>query len=213
MPQKKTKFLHFSGLQLRYIEQFKLILKRMRRFPVRGLAEGSLPADVQKALTIFFFGLDTSNLLLDPSPAAQEQRLELTKLMLEYPEFTVAAIYSFYVQKPKPETNRSALVRMFLLTEPFVVLPNGRHVSPVGATDGEIAMAVQKKYGLKDVPKNLVKKIRQELERLCGEPVASYIQALQKSTEGIDLMVPKKDPAKAAKDRHEAKKSGLYQPH
>jgi hypothetical protein len=122
--------------------------KRTKSFPTHALKNGRLPPKLPHVLTIFSLGLDLRHILLGSSSASQNERLRLFKLMLDYPEFTIAAIYSFYLKKATPATSLTSKIREYLLTETWVILPDGKRVYQVGASDYELAAAIAKRYGI-----------------------------------------------------------------
>jgi len=224
MPRKKTIILDGSRLRLHYHEKLQLILKRMKRFPTHALKNGRLPPKLPHMLTIFSLGLDLRNLLLGSSRAAQKERLRLVKLMLDFPEFTIAAIYSFYLKKPRPATSLTRKIQEYLLDETLVILPDGKRVSQVGASDYELAAAIAKKYGIYEAiyhgPDNeqkaekfvnLVKKTRQQLEAICGEPVSDFVNFIQKISDLTSLSP--RDRAKGAEQRRKEIEASFYTPH
>ena len=205
MGRRKTKLLNHSYWQWRYWSMKREILKHMHRFPADGLRAGKMPPDINAALTLFFLGLDVTDLLLEASSAAQSLRLDLARLMVSYPEFAAAAIYSCFVtktpaRKRKPGSSGSALVREFLLTEDTVILPGGERTSQVGATDDEIGKAIANKYGVTEPSLKTVRGERKRLEKLFPSSVASYVDFYLKVTKELDLMVPNEERRSAEID-------------
>jgi hypothetical protein len=215
MGNKKSKVLNYGYLDWRLWRAKIDVRKRMHCFPEKGLRAGKTPPDLNATLTTFFVGLDVPDLLLDASSAAQNMRLDLVRLILTYPEFAAAAIYSVFVAKPdagkrKSGVSPSSLVREFLLTEATVVLPDGKRVSQVGASDGEIALAIAKKYGVSPSVK-MVKNERTRLEKICGSSVAALVDFILKTTEELDLLWPGRTRGDAREARRAEAISCLYE--
>jgi hypothetical protein len=180
MGRKKTKLLRDGGEMWAYMEKLQLISRSMHRFPADGLVAGKMPDNVQRALTMFFISLKSPEFLHDSQPIAQQLRLELVGLMREYPEFTVAAIYSFFIRQPKPGISISAAIRDFL-PEAFVTLEDGHHVFVSDASDDQIADAIQREYGFKVVKSDHVKRIRHEMAHLSDYSLAELLKLVKKN--------------------------------
>jgi hypothetical protein len=144
MGKRKTELLHNGYLDWAYAVTQGHILRCMRSFPKNGLFSGRIPPEIHRALHLLLLLAENPEISLDLSSASQNERLELAKLIFDYPEFMAAAIYTVFVAKPNTramnQTNERALVRKFLLTHATVVVPDipGKCVSQVGATDNEI---------------------------------------------------------------------------
>jgi hypothetical protein len=207
MPRRKTKILSHS--YLRY--HFDDLMKRMRSF------RGSAPPELQPALSLLMICHDAPDLFLDSSLDAQNLRLDLARLILNYPEFAIKVL-GLVFENPRIPKSASAVVREFLMTHDTIDLPDeGKRIFMVGATDDEIARAVQneckrRNISVGDVSKSMVKQERHRLERKYGPKVAEYVDFFAKLTQGTEVLYPKGQRKKARQEQRKLATDSFYKP-
>jgi hypothetical protein len=196
MPRRKTKILSHS--YHRYL--FDDLTKRMRSF------RGSAPPELQAALSLLMICHDAPDMFLDSSLDAQNLRLDLARLILNYPEFAIKVL-GLVFENPRIPQSASAVIREFLMTHDTIDLPEeGERISIAGATDGEIARAVQseckrRNFSIGDVSKGMVKEERLRLERKYGSKVAEYVDFFVNLTRGAEELYPKGQRKKARQEQ------------
>lgn len=183
-------------------------------FPEHGLRNGKLPADIREALNVVTFAFNNPPVFLNDSTASRNLRLDLAKLLVEFPEFLAAAAFCVFsnngnTTKRKQGVSVSSRIREFLLTEGTILLPHGNRISQTGATDAEIAMAVENRYGLRNVTFKAVRTERMRLERHFATEVTSFVDFYLDVTSELDRMLQPKNP-KASRRKRRAELIGLY---
>jgi hypothetical protein len=119
-------------------------------------------------------------------------------------------------ENPRIPKSASAVIREFLMTHDTIDLPDeGKRISTVGATDDEIARAVQnerkrRNISVGDVSKSVVKQERLRLERKYGSKVAEYVDFFAKLTRGTDVLYPKGQRKKARLEQRKLATDSFY---
>jgi len=207
MPRRKTKILSHGYLQYRSDD----LTKRMRSF------RGPAPPELQPALSLLMTCHDAPEIFLDSSLGAQNLRLELARLILNYPEFAIKGL-GLVFENPRIPKSASAVIREFLMTHDTIDLPDeGKRISLVGATDDEIARAVQneckrRNISVGDVSKSMVKQERHRLERKYGSKVAEYVDFFVNLTRGTEVLYPKGQRKKARQEQRKLSTDSFYKP-
>ena len=224
MGKRKTKLLCYGSPEWRLWAAKQHALRCMRCFPIKGLSAGKAPPDVYRALRLLQLLLDAPEIFLGESVGSQNERLELSKLIATYPEFTVAAIYTVFILKPNTcprESSKSgrAFVRKFLLHEASAKHPvDGRQFSQLGLTDAELSKAVAKKYGIKEPCLKTVKRERERLERICGVSAAELVNFCFKLDEKFGMLdlvkqvTPKRRRSRARANYRKRMLDAFYKP-
>lgn len=174
MPRRKTKVLLGNFLQYRLDD-----IERRLRARLRASREIA-PPDLQRSIILLVIAHDLPDILCASSPAGERLRLDLATLLTKYPEHAIAGLRTMY-RKPKVDASASAVVREFLLTHALLEAPAGQTKAPMGATDGEIAMAAEEHYKRATgrqitISKKVVKGERRRLERKYGESIYSVVK-------------------------------------
>lgn len=203
MPRRKSKTLRFAYRQWRIADLAMRVRLRMRSLP------GPTPPDMQRALSVLLLAHEAPEVIVEDS--ASDLRHELAMLIAQFGQFTLAALWCLYrkAKTAKVGAKRTATVREFLLTRRSVRLPNGKDLPIDGATDDEIADAIQRETGIV-ASGNLVKSERSRLERVCGSSIREYVEFQLKVTSQLEALYPQKQRAKVRRARRQAATTALY---
>jgi hypothetical protein len=156
--------------------QFACFEKKMRK-TLRSFPDAKLPVNQFQAFHLFNLSRLAPGLFEGKAVEADVLRRELSQLMIQHPEFAGAAL--LFLSRKVP-TSPTACVRDFLLTEQQVKRADGRQVNTLGATDKEIAAAVEAKYAVRKVSSKMVSNERRRLQKLCSVVVTDHVDALLK---------------------------------
>lgn len=172
MPRRKTKILAYEYLQWR----FDSLQKRLCRI-LQGFPQATKPENPQYVFQLLYLSKVAPELFSAKTREANTLRREMVDVMVRHPEFMGALILCLHGQTRGSATER---VREFLLTEPTVVIADGRRVDTIGASDKEIAEAVAVKFSLNHVSVAMVRRERERLEQDWGVPVSKFVKATMK---------------------------------